>query len=117
MRITKIIAYPDKIEVCGDDSFPTCASGKASVPLVQGKIGRRTPSRTVVESCQIENGRIVFPRYAEDYDLSICRFEVFADGEQIDGVRYVTDLSSGFAKGEQDLSPKAKPVGTWVTCS
>lgn len=116
MRITKIIAYQDKIEVCGDDSFPPCACGKASVPLTQGKIGRRTPSRTVFESCEVENGKIVFPRYSEDYDLLICRFEAFADGKQIDGVRYVTDLSSDFSKGDKDLSPGRKPVGTWVTC-
>ena len=116
MRITEIKAYGDRIEIRCDGGIPDGCVGRAYVPLVRGSTGWRTPSRMVCESDRVADGSLVFPRYAEEYDLLICRFEVYLDGVPMDGVRYVTDFASDFSKGDRDIPPKGKPVGTWVTC-
>ena len=36
-------------------------------------------------------GKAVFPRYADGYDLLLCRFEAFAS-ERLEGVCYVTEF-------------------------
>lgn len=116
MRIINIEAYRDHITVRGDGVFSDGCVGRAYVPLVQGSTGQRTPSRLVYETERVEKGCLIFPRYAGEYDLLICRFDVCLHGVPMDGVRYVTDFASDFSKGDRDIPPKGKPVGTWVTC-
>ncbi len=117
MRITEITAYRDRIAIRCDGIFSDGCVGRAYVPLVHGETGNKTPSRLVYETDRVENGCLIFPRYAGEYDLLICRFAVTVGGEEVDGVCYVTDLASDFARGERDIPPGDKPVGTWVTCS
>ena len=116
MKITAIIAYPDHIEVIADTLMPASASGRAFVPLVSGGLGRNTPSRLLCESTHAKENRLIFPRYADDYDLLIARFTVTAEGEEAEGVCYVTDVAPEASRGDRPLPPKGKPVGTWVTC-
>jgi len=116
MRTTEIKAYEDHIEIRCDGKIPEDSIGRAYVPLVKGSMGRRTPSRVVFESDRVVNGYLLFPRYAGDYDLLICRFEIYCSGILTEGVRYVTDFSENFSKKDRDIPPKKKAVGTWVTC-
>lgn len=116
MRITKIVAFRDRIEIRCDGDIHEGAVGRAYVPLVRGAAGRRTPSRLLCETSAVREGALEFPRYAGDYDLLICRFEVFLCGTPLEGVCYVTDLAPEASSGDRTLSPKGKPVGTWVTC-
>lgn len=116
MRVVEIKAYGNRIILRCDGDIPEGAVGYARVPLVRGRDGRHTQSRVICESQCVENGMLIFPRYKDEYDLSICRFEIAVQGKVIGGMRYVTELSSDFSKGSRELSPKGKPVGTWVTC-
>lgn len=116
MRVIKIEAYCDRIVISCDRALSAFAVGRARVPLTRGKYGYRTESRVVYESASVEDGQLIFPRFAGDYDLSVCRFETLQNGIEIKGVRYVTDLSADFAGGSMALMPVGKPIGTWVTC-
>ena len=116
MRVERIRVDQDSIRISCTEWAGGALSGRAFAPLVQGSTGRKTPSRTVCETDCVADGCLVFPRYAGDYDLLICRFEVYLDGVPLDGVRYVTDFALDFSKGDRDIPPKGKPVGTWVTC-
>lgn len=116
MQVIQIKASKDSIFIRCDADIPWGACAQAFVPLTVGKSGGDTPSRNIFETSLVEDGALIFPRYAGDYDLLVCRFKVFSDGETLEGVRYVTDFSEDFSKGSRPLSPKEKPVGTWVTC-
>ena len=116
MKIVSIIAYPDRIEVIADIPMPVSASGRAFVPLVRGGTGRHTPARLLTESRCVEGDRLIFPRYAEGYDLLIGRFSVTVDRNEAEGVCYVTDVAPAASRGDTPRPPVGKPVGTWVTC-
>ena len=116
MRVVQIKVSKDSILIRCDADIPSGAFAQAFVPLTLGKHGGETPSRKVFETSIVEDGSLIFPRYAEDYDLLVCRFKVFLDGKALDGVRYVTDFSEDFSNGMNELLPKGKAVGTWVTC-
>ena len=116
MKIASIVAYSDRIEVIADTAMPVSALGRAFVPLVRGARGRRTSSRLLAESRDVRGDRLIFPRYAEGYDLLIGRFSVTADGEEWEGVCYVTDADPSVSRGNVPRPPVGKPVGTWVTC-
>ena len=116
MRIEKIIAYQDRIEIHAEERMTAPAVGRAYVPLVHGETGNRTPAQLVYETCRVENGCVIFPRFADGYDLLICRFLVTVEDETAAGVCYVTDIDSEVSRGNMPLAPKGKAVGTWVTC-
>ncbi len=116
MRIKSIVAYPNRIEVMTDTPIPSSAIGRAFVPLTRGETGRRTPSRMLCETAETANGCLIFPRYADGYDLLIARFCVTVDGTEADGVCYVTDIDPTATRGNTPRLPKGKPIGTWVTC-
>lgn len=116
MRIECITAYADRIELTVRELPLAGALGRAWVPLVRGETGRRTPSRMIYVSTRVEDDRLIFPRFEGDYDLLLCRFTVTAEGEEADGVCYVTDIAPEVSSGDYPLPPKGKPVGTWVTC-
>ncbi len=116
MRVETITAYRDRIELLLSDLPQAPAVGHAFVPLVRGETGRHTPARLLCQTTRIEENRVIFPRYAGDYDLLISRFAVTADGREAEGVCYVTDVAPEVSRGDALLPPKGKPVGTWVTC-
>ena len=116
MRIEKIIAYRDRIEIHAEKGMTASAVGRAYVPVVFGETGNRTPARLLYEVCRVENGCLVFPRYVKEYDLLICRFLVTEEDEIAAGVCYVTDMDAEISRGNVLLAPKGKAVGTWVTC-
>ena len=116
MTIQAIVAYPDRIELIADIPMPVPALGRAFVPLVRGGAGRHTPTRVLAESQRVEGDRLIFPRYADGYDLLIARFCVAAHGEAADGVCYVTDIDPTATRGHTPRLPVGKPIGTWVTC-
>lgn len=116
MRIESIVAYSDRIRVIADTPIPASAVGRAYVPLTRGETGRRTPSRLLCETATVEEGRLIFPRHADGYDLLVARFTVTADGEEAEGVCYVTDVDAAASRGNDPRPPKGKPIGTWVTC-
>ena len=115
MRITAITAYSHTIAVKTDCPAGEIV-GRAFVPTVRGETGRRTPSRLLLESRETVDGRLIFPRFAGEYDLLIARFEVEVDGVALEGVCYVTDVAEEVSVGRRDLPPCGNPVGTWVTC-
>ena len=116
MKVVSIVASANEIKIqIPELSCKEKAVARAFVPLVCGNSKENnTPGRLVCESCSAQNGGFVFPRFCEDYDLSICRFEVEIDGIKLNGVRYVTDLDEGFSRDQFDFEVN-KPVGTWVT--
>ena len=116
MRIIEIKAYRDRIEVRGEGILSDGCVGYAYVPLVHGEAGRKTSARLMCETRRVEDGRLIFPRYAGEYDLLICRFCVEVGDEVVDGVCYVTDVVPEVSRGNVPLAPKGKAVGTWVTC-
>ncbi len=116
MRITAIEAYSDSIQVRLDSPVRGTLTGEALVPLVRGETGRNTPSRALCHVDSEGGDSLLFPRYAEDHDLIICRFAVSLDGEPVAGVCYVTDVAPEVSRGNTPRPPKGKPVGTWVTC-
>lgn len=84
--------------------MPVPALGRAFVPLVKGGAGRHTPTRVPAESRRAEENRLIFPRYAEGYDLLTARFAVNADGHEAEGACYVTHTASEVSYGG-DSSP------------
>ncbi|MBR5124133.1 MAG: hypothetical protein IKU90_03290 [Clostridia bacterium] len=116
MRIERIVACSDHITVVSDVPFPASAVGLASVPLTRGETGRHTPSRVLYETTKTSGKELIFPRYADGYDLLVARFRVSADGDELDGVCYVTDVDASASSGCDPRPPVGKPVGTWVTC-
>lgn len=116
MRVVSIVASANEIKIqIPELSCKEKAVARAFVPLVCGNSKEnKTPGRLVCEICSAQNGGFVFPRFCEDYDLSICRFEVEIDGIKLNGVRYVTDLDEGFSRDQFEFEVN-KPVGTWVT--
>jgi len=116
VKILKIAACSESIELSSDCPFPASAVGRACVPLTRGGKGRKTPSRILREVSPTEDGRLVFPRYADGYDLLIARFTVTLDGGDVEGVCYVTDVSADVSRGCKARPPVGKPLGTWVTC-
>ena len=116
MKVVSIVASANEIKIqIPELSCKEKAVARAFVPLVCGNSKEnKTPGRLVCEICSAQNGGFVFPRFCEDYDLSICRFEVEIDGIKLNGVRYVTDLDEGFSRDQFEFEVN-KPVGTWVT--
>lgn len=116
MKVVSIVASANEIKIqISELSCKEKAVARAFVPLVCGNSKEnKTPGRLVCEICSTQNGGFVFPRFCEDYDLSICRFEVEIDGTKLNGVSYVTDLDEGFSRDQFEFEVN-KPVGTWVT--
>ena len=115
MKVSNIIATADEIII----KIPRLSQNanaivKAYVPLLGGNLTEnKTPGRLVFESKDAEKDGFVLPRFADGYDLLICRFDVELACERLGGVRYVTDFGDGFSKHSFSFSVK-KPVGTWI---
>ena len=116
MKIESITAYRDRMELLLSEPPQAPAVGYAYTPLVRGETGRRTPARLLCTSARAEGSRLIFPRYADGYDLLLARFAVTVGGEEAEGVCYATDVTPEASCGDSPLPPKGKPIGTWVTC-
>lgn len=116
MRITAITVYRHTVEIAFDRPVSAPLVGRAFLPTVEGETGRKTPSRLLCTSETVAEGRLIFPRYAEGYDLLTARFAAETDGETVEGICYVTDLDPSASAGNTPRPPVGKPVGTWVTC-
>ncbi|MBQ3668310.1 MAG: hypothetical protein II920_03680, partial [Clostridia bacterium] len=90
MKITAIIAEKERIRLCTD--FDGSVQVRQSVPTVGPK-----PGRTLCfGDSRAEHGEIIIPRKEAQCggrDSIFSRFDVFKDGEAIDGVKYVTDVA------------------------
>ena len=117
MKVLKIIAGVENIVIELEKNAEGFIDVCASVALTCGvKEIEFTPGRAIwSQTCKIEKGCVTIPRYAEDYDLLICRFTVRHEGQLLNGVRFVTDFSEGFSKYNYDYPMINRPVGTWVT--
>lgn len=108
MTIQTIVASPARVELIADIPKPVPALGRAFVPLVRGSAERHPPTRVPAESRRAEENRLIFPRYAEGYDLLTARFAVKADGHEAEGACYVTHTASEVSYGG-DSSPESPP--------
>jgi len=115
MKIDRIIATQNEIMISFDCKAISNISAYAYIPLVCGDAEQKHIGRLLAKSSLVRDGNIIFPRFADGYDLLICRFEVRAGANTIDGVRYVTDFSEDFSQNNSPAPEVKKPVGTWVT--
>ena len=116
MKITNITATTEKILLTLDESAAGSAVLCARVPLVNGtQRGEGFASgRTVLRIEQPADGaQLAMPRFAEDYDLLTCRFELALNGEAVPGVCYVTDFSEDFSRMNDPYPATERPIGTW----
>ncbi len=93
MKIRAIVAHKDKIRLLLEGCDGKSLTVNAQVPLVCGKDDPGFVPGRVVASYTVSaaEGQAEFSRYADGYDLLLCRFEVFAP-EQLEGVCYVTEF-------------------------
>ena len=93
MKIKSIVARKDKIELLVDGCDGKALTVNARVPLVCGKEDPDfVPGRVVASyTVSVMRGKAEISRYADGYDLLLCRFEVFAP-EKLEGVCYVTEF-------------------------
>ncbi len=116
MKVEKITTYKDRITLtCSGMAADTTLTAVARVPLVCGNSpDDKYPGRVLMTVNEAGN-TLTFPRFAEDYDLLTCRFEVTVKGEMLAGVKFVTDFSEDFSAANAAEPTMRRPVGTWVT--
>ena len=105
MRITDIEATLEKIILYAD--FEGDAWIMESVPTVAEKPGRTLASAKV----EIKNGTVELPRFDGERDRIFSRYDVFAGGEPVEGVHYVTVTAPGVAADESDY-PQPENIKT-----
>jgi len=116
MMVEKITALRDRILISLTDiPEDTALTAVARVPLVHGDSTHNKYPGRILATVSGKGSTLIFPRYAEDYDLLICRFEVTANGQLVKGVRFVTDFSEDFSSPAHPAPSITRPVGTWVT--
>ncbi len=104
MRITGITAERDCIRLLTD--FDGEVQVRQSVPTVGSKPGR---TLRFDAGCRAENGQIVLPRECtngDGRDPIFNRFDVFAGGKIVEGVKYVTDTAQDVPR---DNNPYPQP--------
>jgi hypothetical protein len=95
MKITTITVRKDTIDLeisCAaiGDLFEVTAC----VPVVCGDPEATFSPGRIITRCQetYTSGGLSIPRYAGAYDLIICAFAVFYRDQQVEGIRYVTEI-------------------------
>ena len=118
MKIVEIRAFSDRIELILNQKEAKSGRVWAHLPLVSGASdGPSEPGRCVYQwSGPIRDGRVVLPRNP-GYDLLICRFRAEADGEAVEGPRYVTDFGEDFCPARPEKQEISRPIGTWCNAS
>ena len=118
MRIEKITAYADTIQVCFAEKDIEDVKITAYVPLIcAGEQKGFEPGRSVCEwSGRVSGGQASLPR-RPGYDLLICRFQAEAGGVFAEGVKYVTDFGPDFSQNNAPAPKIDRPVGTWCNAS
>ncbi|MBO7359406.1 MAG: hypothetical protein J6U72_06255, partial [Clostridia bacterium] len=105
MRITDIEATLEKVILYAD--FEGDAWIRESVPTVAEKPGRTLASA----KAEIKNGTVELPRFDGERDRIFSRYDVFAGGEPVEGVHYVTVTAPGVAADESDY-PQPENIKT-----
>lgn len=114
MKVLKITAFPQKIELTLDAAVQAEVQVQAFVPLVcADKQADFEPGRAVLNWKNKVNGNTVELSRYENYDLLICRFEAKIQGSTVEGIRYVTDFSEDFAAYQYTPPKLERPIGTW----
>lgn len=119
MKITRITAAPDQILLTLDAACDAAVHVSVCVPLIcADPAAEFTPGRTVFEWHGVPaDGVISLPRYAEQYDMLICRFDAASAGVKVPGVCYVTDFADGFSQYNYPLPEIKRPIGTWCNAA
>lgn len=116
MRVEKITACREEIRL----TFSACVTSAviaARIPLVHGSASTEKYTGRILVTKECAGNTAALPRYVDDHDLLLCRFEARVDGELLSGVKYVTDFSKDFSGANLSEPTIIRPVGTWVTAT
>jgi len=115
MKVERIVACQDRITIILSEASAESLTAVACIPLVYGSSTDAIYHGRVTATVSGAGNTLNFPRFANGFDLLICRFEVSAHREVLPGVKYVTDFSEDFSLADRPEPAMTRPVGTWVT--
>ena len=89
MKVLRIEAARDRVRLFTDSDGPALL--RESVPTIGSKPGRAL----TVAPATAKDGVIELPRLDGERDRIFSRFDLFDNGERVEGARYVTDVAAG----------------------